>query len=139
MRKAQRKQGKGPPFRNPTRPPEPQENKDSCDMKRLTPEEWDAQSIFLPGTFSWGTTVVEEGDARYECRHLKHVLPSGDIGTIQIEPVPIQIKERIKHGNPPKAHTWACDGNEEKPTLQPSVWLKGRWHGYFRAGRMESC
>lgn len=131
MRKAARKAGvKSPPD---------QENKASCDMKRLTPEEWDAQEDFIPGAFSWGTTVVEVDGVNYGCRHLKHVLPNGDPGVIQIEPVPDPIKERIKHGNPPKAHTWSWDGNEEKPTISPSVWLKGRWHGYFRAGRMESC
>lgn len=119
-----------------------QENKDSCSMYRLTHEEWEelaAENNLQLGNFCWGTTVVHVDGVEHKCRHLRHVLPSGDWGTIQIEPVPEPIKERIKHGNPPRAHTWIWDGNEDKPTLQPSVWLKGRWHGYFRAGRMESC
>lgn len=131
MRKAARKA-------NLQRPPN-QENKDSCYMRRVTTDEWELFENREKGTFCWTTTVVEDNGVEYKCRSLSHVLPSGDCGTICIEPVPEQIKERIKHGNPPKAHTWTWDGNEEKPTLSPSVWLKGRWHGYFRAGRMESC
>lgn len=33
---------------------------------------------------------------------------------------------------------WIWDGNEQAPTLLPSL-LTPEWHGYFRAGRMESC
>jgi hypothetical protein len=35
--------------------------------------------------------------------------------------------------------TLEWDGNMDKPTLAPSVHLPGRWHGWFRAGRVVSC
>lgn len=44
---------------------------------------------------------------------------------------------------------WSWDGNREKPTLTPSILLQTSdpdtgavfelWHGYMRAGRLESC
>lgn len=41
---------------------------------------------------------------------------------------------------------WQWDGNREKPTLSPSIaCLRGDaenselWHGYMRAGKLESC
>lgn len=36
------------------------------------------------------------------------------------------------------ARLWWWDGNEEAPTLDPSIAPPG-WHGYLRAGRLESC
>lgn len=34
---------------------------------------------------------------------------------------------------------WQWDGNEDKPTLTPSVNAEGIWHGWVRAGRLVSC
>jgi hypothetical protein len=34
---------------------------------------------------------------------------------------------------------WAWDGNEEKPTLTPSILNPDSWHGHLVAGRLESC
>lgn len=39
---------------------------------------------------------------------------------------------------------WGWDGNRESPTLSPSIdrhpsWLCPGWHGWMRAGRLESC
>lgn len=34
---------------------------------------------------------------------------------------------------------WSFDGNEDAPTLAPSVNVVGHWHGFIRAGRYESC
>ncbi|MCY3933467.1 MAG: hypothetical protein OXH70_17295 [Acidobacteria bacterium] len=36
------------------------------------------------------------------------------------------------------------DGNEEAPTLEPSIWVRGEtdnpgWHGFFRHGRLVSA
>jgi hypothetical protein len=33
---------------------------------------------------------------------------------------------------------WQWDGNREAPTLSPSVNVVGRWHGYLRAGKLET-
>ncbi len=34
---------------------------------------------------------------------------------------------------------WGWDGNVELPTLTPSIHDVGNWHGYLRAGKLESC
>lgn len=34
---------------------------------------------------------------------------------------------------------WSWDGNESSPTLSPSIHAPGQWHGYLRAGKLESC
>lgn len=34
---------------------------------------------------------------------------------------------------------WNWDGNIEKPTLSPSIWRKGHWHGWLRNGEFVSC
>lgn len=44
-------------------------------------------------------------------------------------------EDDIKYGR----DTWDWDGNREKPTLTPSVWKKGHWHGYLTAGVWVSC
>lgn len=44
------------------------------------------------------------------------------------------IAPRSNHGG----HNWTWDGNLERPTLAPSLWWEGHWHGYFRDGQIES-
>lgn len=39
----------------------------------------------------------------------------------------------------PGQRVWGWDGNLDQPTLQPSLHLLGRWHGYLKAGRLVSC
>lgn len=39
---------------------------------------------------------------------------------------------------PDPSPSWQWDGNLEKPTLSPSVWQPGHWHGWLRAGVWES-
>jgi len=34
---------------------------------------------------------------------------------------------------------WTWDGNEDKPTLTPSILAPGQWHGWLRGGRLVSC
>lgn len=31
---------------------------------------------------------------------------------------------------------WTWDGNEDKPTLRPSLGIPGYWHGWISAGRL---
>lgn len=60
------------------------------------------------------------------------ILPGGEVGCITLG------------GN-----GWTWDGNREKPTFNPSIlstieWGPDRehielWHGFMRAGRLESC
>lgn len=46
---------------------------------------------------------------------------------------------RIQKGQPGGARIWGWDGNEDKPTLTPSILSPNEWHGYLRNGRLESC
>lgn len=34
---------------------------------------------------------------------------------------------------------WQWDGNREAPTLTPSINVVGRWHGFLRNGKLETC
>lgn len=38
--------------------------------------------------------------------------------------------------SPKVANRWEWDGNEEKPTLTPSVHTFGHWHGWVREGML---
>lgn len=40
--------------------------------------------------------------------------------------------------DPGRSPCWHWDGNIEAPTLYPSLWLPGHWHGWLRNGRFES-
>jgi hypothetical protein len=96
-------------------------NSDSCNMIRQSNE--DAALDGPPGSFHISLTSSGQ-------RVMWHVLPDGTAGAINLRPT--------APGN--ETHpSWEWDGNEDKPTLQPSVHLPGRWHGWFTAGRMISC
>ena len=42
------------------------------------------------------------------------------------------------HQGTPEGPAWGWDGSTEKPTCQPSINVQGIWHGYMRAGRLQS-
>lgn len=47
---------------------------------------------------------------------------------------------RIRKGPDSGEHrVWSWDGDEERPTLSPSIHTPGYWHGFLRAGRLVSC
>lgn len=98
-------------------------NTDSCDMARVDDDE--AVYDGPPGAFF----IERFGEGNRHAR-MWHKLPDGNVGAIYLRPVPPTMA----------AHpSWEWDGNEDKPTLKPSVHLPGRWHGWFTAGRMVSC
>lgn len=46
--------------------------------------------------------------------------------------------------NPKEKICWDWDGNKEAPTVTPSIhrlpnWNRPGWHGFMRAGKLESC
>lgn len=47
--------------------------------------------------------------------------------------------DAIRIASSEHARAWQWDGNVEQPTLQPSIHVVDQWHGYLRAGRLESC
>lgn len=46
---------------------------------------------------------------------------------------------QIRKGEPDGPRIWGWDGNEEKPTLKPSINSPGQWHGFLTAGKLISC
>lgn len=46
---------------------------------------------------------------------------------------------RIARGHPGKERWWGWDGNEDQPTITPSILSPGEWHGYLTAGEFRSC
>jgi hypothetical protein len=72
--------------------------------------------------------TVESGQRFFACR-----LPGGHHCVVPIRPV---FHEFASYNG---GHSWEWDGNEENPTLNPSINSVGTWHGWVRAGRLESC
>ena len=44
-----------------------------------------------------------------------------------------------REGDRGEFRVWGWDGNEDKPTLMPSIHVPGVWHGYLRNGVLVSC
>lgn len=83
-----------------------------------------AERALKPGEFLWEDEFNADGT-----RHLYIVLPGGD-GPDAI---------RVRRGPAGGDRVWGWDGNEEKPTLVPSIHWLGHWHGFLTAGRLVSC
>lgn len=94
-------------------------NTESCDMRCVSDEVAEAFDL-SPGDFCFKMT-------REDQRVMWICLPNGTTSVIRIRPY---------SGPEP---SWEWDGNEEKPTLTPSIYAIGIWHGWARAGRLVSC
>lgn len=46
------------------------------------------------------------------------------------------ISLSIGRQKPSGSPSWEWNGNREKPTLSPSIWTHGHWHGWVRNGEM---
>lgn len=46
---------------------------------------------------------------------------------------------QIQKGQPGGSRVWGWDGNEDKPTITPSIHAPNQWHGHMKAGRLVSC
>jgi hypothetical protein len=111
-------------------------NTDSCSMQRkLFVEGEDPHDAMWRKPVAPGDYVLcGEASTRYLYLHL----PSGGRCLLPIA----RAGEAHIHGG---GAVWQWDGNEDAPTLEPSVWHMPRsgepkeWHGWIRAGRMESC
>lgn len=75
-----------------------------------------------PGDFSWG----EEHEGK---RYLYLCLP----GEKSMDAI------KVQRGAPGGNRVWGWDGNEERPTIEPSIHYIEHWHGWLRAGRLVSC
>jgi hypothetical protein len=75
-----------------------------------------------PGEFAWQINAPS--------RHLAMMLPCGDFANLPV--------------NTPNGWTW--DGNEDAPTLTPSILCRRHvagsecgWHGYMTKGELRRC
>lgn len=95
-------------------------NTESVDCRRL-PSPFPTRDL-KPGDFCWGEDELDG------TRTLYVVYP----GQTRADAV------TVKRGDPGGRRVWGWDGNEDKPTLTPSLDF-GHWHGHMRAGRLVSC
>jgi hypothetical protein len=126
---------------NPPRPPKRDESKyhkGSCDMRWIAdpvgdgapPGAWDAVK---PGDFWFGEEVATVGGTEFRYRVMWAKYPDGCLACLPLD-MPVEVKNAGVRG----ASWHFFNGNLEKPTLSPSIHHVGHWHGYVRAGRMES-
>ena len=101
-------------------------NTDSVDCRRFLGETF-PEGLRQPGDFMWDEPRV--GDVR-RCIYI--VLP-GDKNPSAIECI------HGPAGPLPRDRIWGWDGNEDKPTLTPSIHEPECWHGHLIAGRLVSC
>ena len=117
----------------------------SCDCARMDDRVANAVIMGAPeGTFAWGTQEQRDGSVVRVCRV---VIPyvSRHSGT------PLHVRSSLhvlrvhKEGEPEPSNepSWLWDGNEDYPTLTPSIGCGPKnekdWHGYMTAGRLKAC
>lgn len=106
-------------------------NTDSVDCVRLPyPFPPTKDRALRPGEFCWQPEKVEAHDGSGVIRYLYICMPGDNTTTaLRCWQGPDRGIER----------EWGWDGNEDKPTLTPSLLNPGQWHGYLTAGRLVSC
>jgi Family of unknown function (DUF6527) len=75
------------------------------------------------GEFAW----ADENGKRYIMIALPQPTPENPDNYI-INYIPVIFGSNIS------GKSWGWDGNEDKPTLTPSIHCVGHWHGWVRAG-----
>lgn len=125
MRKAARKAASAAVRSGPAQTKKRDESlyhKGSCPMRKIDrPDEAD----WKPGDY-WFADVSGQ---RHTYPALWACFPDGSLIHLPLEPMPAGVLQQP---------SWKFDGNRERPTLTPSVHVIGHWHGWLRAGRMES-
>jgi len=102
---------------------------------RHLPDAVDQTDLHAVGDFSWRFYPAEAGDLAGQVAGLAIVLPG-------LNGQPVHSYQPVVRGAPvsePGLNAWGWDGNIEAPTLSPSILLHNQWHGFLRAGRLESC
>lgn len=90
-------------------------------MKRVA----DKDDLDNVGEFAWG----DEGGVRHIMIALPRPRPTAPDDYI-MNYLPVALGP-----NTPGKH-WGWDGNEDAPTLTPSVHCIGHWHGWVRGGML---
>lgn len=94
-------------------------NTESVDCRRVS----DYESIERPGDFYFHPVEGMAGET-----HLHVMLPGNTFIVIG-----------VARGSSQMPKVWGWDGNEDKPTLQPSIHTLEHWHGWLRNGHLVSC
>ena len=131
----------------------------SCDCRRvdlpLDGRRWTALIEAGEGAFAFGRQTGGDETYRTIMIHMPYTAEHESIHTLRIVHTVVTIGHD-DHGNqvehhtpapgevvPAHGHAWEWDGNEDKPSLSPSIACgtpKGSyWHGYMTAGRLEAC
>lgn len=45
----------------------------------------------------------------------------------------------IQRGSPGGPRVWGWNGDEEKPSITPSIHVLNKWHGHLTNGKLISC
>jgi len=129
VKKADRKRGTvAPPFTNV----EIRESRAGCRMRRLPDEQIELLEEAEPGAFCYVTAIAPSGED-YRAMRLK--LPEGSIVSIALNPLPPSavIAHTQEDG---RIHAWSLRGTLDRPTIVPSLWLRGPWYGYAKDGEL---
>ena len=94
-------------------------NTESIDCRKVA----NFEALERPGDFYFQRVDGMSGET---CLHI--MIPDGAFICIGVQ-----------RGGPGGPKVWGWDGNEERPTIQPSILCTGHWHGYLEAGRLRSC
>jgi hypothetical protein len=87
----------------------------------------DYDAVKKVGDFYWGVGEVNEDGLMYLSFAVPRPTENNTDGWLfQMLPVKVGQNETGKH--------WGWDGNEDLPTLVPSIHAIGHWHGFVRAG-----
>jgi len=104
-------------------------NTESANLNRVkVPLSEDA--VCKPGDFAWDFDSEPMGGDRKKTTHYIYLCLPGSNRFCAIE---------VQKGAPGGPRVWGWDGNEDSPTLTPSIHEPGHWHGWLRAGRLVSC
>jgi hypothetical protein len=106
-------------------------NTESVDCRRVKVPRSAGDEKLLPGDFAWDFDAPECGGDRSKPTHYIYLALPGDAGGWSA------IK--VQKGQSFSGRVWGWDGNEDKPTLNPSILVTDQWHGYLCAGRLQSC
>jgi hypothetical protein len=96
-------------------------------MKRLPDDTYPDVATDAPGTFAWNVSL---GGAR----RIVYVCPRGSLCSVPILPA--------RNGN---GAGWTWDGNEDRPTLTPSINCQpdreggSCWHGFITNGEITGA
>jgi hypothetical protein len=96
---------------------------------RRKPDNCDPSELREIGDFNWRfIPVVEDG----RVQGMQIVMPTGEQTWLPV----------VRGPAPADRAVWGWDGDLDRPTLEPSILDSAqvpKWHGYLRAGRLESC